>query len=142
MLRGIRIYLIIALLALVTAATGLAATVTPKTGRYALKCPQGGSSICGEGGFTVIAKGKKIEKFATVPWPNNPSNPANGICELGNPFVATSIAITNGKFSYTGTNAGHKFTWTGQWITSKTMKGTVKQAGCSTLATYTGKFFE
>lgn len=148
MLRGVRVYLVIALLALATAAGALAG-VSPKPGRYAPKCPQGYMSACGEGAFAVLPGGHKLANNSTVPWPNNPASPGIGICGRYNPFIAQKIAIKNGRFSwfsYTGTakdpqGKGHKFTWTGHWINRQNMKGTVKWAGCSTLVKYTAKFY-
>jgi hypothetical protein len=141
LIRGFRVYLVIALLALTTAAGALAAaSVTPKPGRYYPKCPQGYKSICGEGIFIVIPGSQKMEKFAVVPWPNDKSNPSGGICGRDNPFIKTRIPIKNGKFSYVGTASGKKLTWTGKWVTRKKVTGTVKWAGCSTLVNYTALF--
>ena len=139
--RGFRVYLVIALLALTTAAGALAAgSVTPKPGRYNPKCPQGYKQICGEGVFIVRPGSKQIDKFAVVPWPNDKSNPSTGICGRDNPFIKSRIAIKNGKFSYVGTASGKKLTWTGKWVTRKKVTGTVKWAGCSTLVSYTALF--
>ena len=93
----------------------------------------------GEGVFIVLPGARKIEKFAVVPWPNNRSNPATGICGRDNPFIKTRIPITNGRFSYSGTASGKALTWTGKWTTPRRMAGTVKWAGCGTLVKYTAK---
>jgi hypothetical protein len=141
LIRAFRIYLVIALLALATAAGALAAnSVTPKPGRYNSKCPQGWKSGCGEAYFTVIANSRKIEKFASVPWPNKPSDPSVGICGRYNPNVNTRIAIKDGKFTYVGTVLGKKLTWKGKWVSRRKMTGTVKWAGCGTLVKYTAKW--
>ncbi len=140
LIRGFRVYLVIALLALATAAGALAAnSVTPKPGRYDPKCPQGYQSICGEGVFIVLPGSRKIEKFAVVPWPNNPSNPSRGICGRDNPFIESRIGINGGKFAYSGTASGKKLTWTGKWVSRRKVTGTVKWAGCSTLVKYTAQ---
>ncbi len=140
MARGFRVFVTAALLLVACAAAALAASPpTPKPGRYDPTCPQGYSSICGEGVFIVLPGARKIEKFAVVPWPNNPSNPATGICGRDNPFIKTRIPITNGRFSYSGTASGKALTWTGKWTTPRRMAGTVKWAGCGTLVKYTAK---
>lgn len=114
-----------------------AVAVTPKGGIYNAKCSQGYLSICGEAGWVVASGGKRIAKNATVPWPNDPAKPSIGICGRSNPFVKTAIKIKSGKFSYTGKASGRTFTWTGRWVTKTKVKGTVKWAGCATVAKYT-----
>jgi hypothetical protein len=130
------------------AATGVAlglvavpafAAVKPRAGNYAPKCPQGYLSICGEGGWIVASGGKRIAKNATVPWPNDPAKPSVGICGRGNPFVKTAVKIRRGKFTYHGTSGGHAVTWKGHWVTKTKVTGTVKWAGCATVAKYTAR---
>jgi len=123
-----------------SAASFGAGTVTPKPGRYDPDCPQGYQGICGEGVFIVIAGSKKLDKFAGVPWPNDPDDPSVGICGRYNPVVSERIPIKNGKFAYSGTASGKKFTWTGKWVSRKKVTGTVKWAGCATTVNYTAKW--
>ena len=140
MIRGVRVYLVIALLGLTTTAGALAATsVTPKPGRYIPTCPQGYQSICGEGVFIVLPGSRKIEKIATVPWPNNPSKPSTGICGRGNPVITTRIPDQGRQVHLLGTASGKHLTWTGKWVTRKKVTGTVKWVGCSTLVKYTAQ---
>ena len=119
------------------AAVPAVAAVTPKVGTYNAKCSQGYASICGEAGWIVASGGKRIAKNASVPWPNDPANPSIGICGRYNPFVKTAIKIKSGSFTYHGTAGGKAFTWTGRWVTKTKVKGTVKWAGCATVAKYT-----
>jgi hypothetical protein len=127
-------------LALLVPGASLGGAVTPKPGRYDPDCPQGYHSICGEGVFIVLPGSKKIEKYANVPWPNDPAQPSTGICGRDNPVVTTRIPIKNGGFSYSGTASGKSYTWKGTWVKPKKMAGTVKWDGCSTKVHYTAKF--
>jgi hypothetical protein len=131
---------LVLVLVLLLPALSLGGSVTPKPGRYDPDCPQGYLSICGEGVFIVLPGGKKIEKYANVPWPNDPAQPSTGICGRDNPFVSTRIPIKNGSFSYTGTASGKSYTWKGTWVKPKKMTGTVKWDGCATKVQYTAKF--
>lgn len=137
----IRICAIAALAMFATAAVSAGAgTISPKPGRYDPDCPQGYQGICGEGVFIVIAGSKKLDKYAVVPWPNDPNNPSSGICGRHNPVVNSKIPIKNGKFDYSGTASGKSFTWTGKWVSKKKVTGKVEWAGCATTVKYTAKW--
>ena len=140
MSRWIRICAISGAMFATAAVSAGAGTTSPKPGRYDPDCPQGYNSMCGEGVFIVVSGKPKIDKFANVPWPNDPGDPSVGICGRYNPVVSVRIPIKNGKFSYSGTASGKNFTWTGKWVSRKKVTGTVKWAGCGTTVNYTAKW--
>ena len=113
--------------------------VKPKNGRYFAKCPQGAFTQCGEAGWTVSNEGGRIDKQASVPWPNDPDNPSIGICGRFNPITTKKIPIENGRFTYHGKANGRDYTWKGKWVKRGKVKGTVKWDGCSTVAEYVGR---
>jgi hypothetical protein len=117
-----------------------ARSITPKTGQYAPKCPQGFASTCGEGQLIVTKKGTRIAKGSFTPWPNDPADPSIGICGRYGYLVTHAIKISHGRFSAKTTRPGHEtYTLTGKWTSRTKLKGTVKSSGCSTVVHYTAK---
>jgi hypothetical protein len=135
--RRTRSLLAVGLVSLAVAAVPAFATIKPRTGTYTkFKCPQGFMSFCGEAAMKVTTHGTRIATNASVPWPNDPKKPSIGLCNRVNPFLRKPIVITNGRFTAHGTTSGHAFTWTGHWVSSRKVVGTVKWAGCATVARY------
>jgi hypothetical protein len=114
--------------------------VKPKTGQYGATCSEGAFNLCGESYWTVIRDGgRKIDKEAKAPWPNDVDNPSIGICGRYNPITQDRIRIKDGEFTYHGKWKGKDYTWKGTWVKPGKVKGFVKWDGCAGKHYYVGR---